>query len=100
MRTLLLAVGVSVAATALSYFPLQATELRPPRVISHPERDCDPCGCLAVAYAYHRELRSTYGLGFDPRNYDATQPHYYFGRIRAYPRYFVEGAAAPADCWG
>ena len=28
---------------------------------------CGICGCLRVAYAYYPELRSTYGLGFDPR---------------------------------
>ena len=101
MRTSLLAVGVSVTAITLSDFPLAAAELPAPRA-AHPERlsHCGPCGCLGVGYVYHRELRSTYGLGFDPRNYDTTQPHYYFGPIRAYPRYFVEGAPAPVQCWG
>ena len=50
---------------------------------------CGPCGCLHVDDVYHHELRSTYGLTFDPRNYDATEPYYYFGPLRAYPRYFV-----------
>jgi hypothetical protein len=39
--------------------------------------------------AYRRELRSTYGLNFDPRNFDQTEPHYYFGQVQAYPRYWV-----------
>jgi hypothetical protein len=102
MRRSLLALGVSVAAVALSCISLRAAELRVPRAAAHPARlgYCGPCGCLGVAYVYHRELRSTYGLGFDPRNYDTTQPHYYFGPIRAYPRYFVEGAPVPHQCWG
>ena len=29
------------------------------------------------------------GTGFDPRNFDTTEPHYYLGRMRAYPRYWV-----------
>jgi hypothetical protein len=36
-------------------------------------------------------LESTYGTAFDPRNDDQTEPHYYWGRVRAYPRYFVDG---------
>jgi hypothetical protein len=50
---------------------------------------CGPCGCLHVGYVYHRELRSTYGLSFDPRNFDQTEPYYHFGATRAYPRYWV-----------
>jgi len=49
---------------------------------------CGCCGCLGVVYDYHRELRSTYGSHFDPRNYDQTEPHYYLGRVRAYPQYW------------
>jgi hypothetical protein len=60
--------------------------------------DCGPCGCLAVVYDYHRELRSTYGADYDPRNYDTTEPHYYFGPMRAYPRYYVEGGPTPSTC--
>ena len=53
---------------------------------------CGPCGCLHVSYAYHRELRSTYGLNFDPRNFDQTQPYYFLGPVRAYPRYWCDAA--------
>jgi hypothetical protein len=59
---------------------------------------CPPCGCLTVSYVYHPELRSTYGTGFDPRNFDGTQPYYYFGPVRAYPRYFVDGVPVPHQC--
>lgn len=52
---------------------------------------CGPCGCLHVSYLYHRELQSTYGLNFDPRDFDRTEPYYYLGRLRAYPRYWVDG---------
>lgn len=54
------------------------------------EAECGPCGCVQVTYDYHRELRSTYGLAFDPRNFDQTQPYYYFGPVRAWPRYWCE----------
>ena len=54
---------------------------------------CGPCGCLHVSYAYHRELRSTYGLNFDPRNFDQTQPYYFLGPVRAYPRYWCDAAS-------
>ncbi|MGO4870645.1 MAG: hypothetical protein ACLPGW_08550 [Roseiarcus sp.] len=45
------------------------------------------CGCWRTDYVRHRELLSTYGAGFDPNNYDFTEPHYYYGRERLYPRY-------------
>ena len=54
--------------------------------------DCGPCGGCNVAYDYHRELRTTYGLGFDPRNYDTTEPHFYLGPVRAYPQYWCQNA--------
>jgi hypothetical protein len=51
---------------------------------------CGCCGCLNVTYDRHRELRTTFGTHFDPRNYDQTEPHYYFGPVRAYPQYWTE----------
>jgi hypothetical protein len=54
-------------------------------------RNCGPCGCLHVVWARHRDIRQTYGTGFDPRNYDQTEPHFYWGPVRAYARYFVDG---------
>lgn len=53
-------------------------------------RQCGCCGCLRATYEFHPELRSTYGTQFDPRNYDQTVPHYYYGRIRAYPLYYSD----------
>jgi len=52
-------------------------------------RWCGPCGCLHVTYNHHRELLATYGLRYDPRSYDTTEPHYFHGAVRAYPRYWV-----------
>jgi hypothetical protein len=54
---------------------------------------CGPCGCLHERRVYHRELRSTYGTGFDPRNFDQTEPRYYLGALRAYPRYWVDAVS-------
>ena len=77
-----------------------AAELVPPAVAHarhhHPASWCGACKCLHVSYVYHRELRTTYGTAFDPRNFDQTQPHYYFGPVRAYPRYWVN--AEPVQC--
>lgn len=60
--------------------------------------ECGPCGCLQVTYEYHRDIQTTYGLGFDPRNYDTTEPHFYLGRLKAYPRYWVDGMPARSAC--
>jgi hypothetical protein len=71
--------GVPVSATA--------ADLLYPR---HQVLGCGPCGCPHVSYVYHRELLLTYGPSFDPRDFDQTEPHYYFGQMRAYPRYWVD----------
>jgi hypothetical protein len=70
-----------------------AAELSAPPVgrVTEAPADCGPCGCLQVTYVYHAQMQSTYGLGFDPRNYDQTEPHFYLGPIRPYPHYFVDG---------
>jgi len=65
-----------------------AAELAVPPAPRLQHAECGPCGCVHVTYDYHRELRSTYGISFDPRNFDQTQPYYYFGRVRAYPRFW------------
>ena len=94
-----LALGAAVGAFAFaSVGSLEAADLQtPPRAVR--PAYCGPCGCLQVAYVYHRALLSTYGTGFDPRNYDATEPHYYFSRtMHAYPRYFVDGVPVPDQC--
>lgn len=86
-RTVLVLIAVLGALDLASLAPAVAADLP---VARRGVAECGPCGCLRVDFDYHRELRSTYGTGFDPRNYDETQPHYYFGPIRAYPRYSLE----------
>ena len=54
--------GQAACAADLSVPAAVAPAAGPPR--------CGPCGCLGVAYVYHRSLESTYGVDFDPRNYD------------------------------
>ena len=97
MTKSLLALAMLTLSSSLS-----ATELPTPSNINYAGIGapvyCGPCGCLGVAYSYHPELRSTYGVGFDPRNYDTTQPHYYFGRMRAYPQYYIDGLATHGTC--
>ncbi len=101
MSRAMLALGCVAALLLATPGPrLGAAELRSPRVAHAHVRPpyCGPCGCLLITYGHHRELRSTYGLSFDPRNYDTTEPHYYLGRVRAYPRYSIYGVAVPGSC--
>jgi hypothetical protein len=96
----IVALGTVVGAFAVMPIgSLGAAELQTPAPTAVRPAYCGPCGCLQVTYVYHRELLSTYGTGFDPRNYDTTQPHYYFSRsVHAYPRYFVDGVSVPDQC--
>jgi hypothetical protein len=97
MPSSILALAIVLSATvviAARPTPINAADLAAPtahaaknRVV---RRSCGVCGCLRVVYSYHRRLWFTYGLGFDPRNYDMTEPHFHLGRVRAYPQY-VEG---------
>jgi hypothetical protein len=79
---------VPISTFAAELFPRAVTHVRPHRAAPF----CGPCGCLRVSYVYHRELRTTYGLSFDPRNFDQTEPYYHFGAVRVYPRYWVDAA--------
>jgi hypothetical protein len=60
--------------------------------------NCGPCGCLTEQFVYHRQLEATYGLSYDPRNFDTAEPHFYFGPVRRYPRYFVDGIPVAKIC--
>jgi hypothetical protein len=83
-----------VNLTSMWAAPIYAAELRvPPPAHVGQAAECGPCGCVHVTYDYHRELRSTYGVSFDPRNFDQTQPYYYFGPVRAYPRFWCDANA-------
>jgi hypothetical protein len=77
--------GLSAAPIAASAADLQV----PPPAAVH-AASCGPCGCLHVTWDYHREVLSTYGPGFDPRNFDTAEPIFYLGRVRAYPHYWCE----------
>lgn len=69
----------------------------PPAAHAHQYQEahtCGPCGCLHVTWTYHRVLLSTYGIGFDPRNFDTAQPYFHYGAVRAYPHFWCEIDAA------
>jgi hypothetical protein len=91
MSKVLLLLATAVAVCTMVPAGAKAADL-PARVgvARHWGSYCGCCGCLGVTYDYHRELRSTYGAHFDPRNYDQTEPHYHFGRVRAYPHYWTD----------
>jgi hypothetical protein len=99
-RSLLALGGLLPALILAAPKPLGAAELpvRTYRTYAGPAYYCGPCGCLTVRYVYHRILESTYGTGFDPRNYDQTEPHFYFGPVRAFPRYYVDGVPTGGAC--
>ena len=95
-KAILVAALVGVVATAgvlAGNSSADAAELLAQPMHRHAAFWCGPCGCLHVSYAYHRELRSTYGLNFDPRNFDQTQPYYFLGPVRAYPRYWCDAGS-------
>jgi hypothetical protein len=62
--------GVPASAVAAELLPPVGAHVR----YQHAAAWYGPCGCLHVTYVFHRELRSTYGVGFDPRNFDQTEP--------------------------
>jgi len=94
MISALVLTAVTAAGVAAAPVSAVAAELLSPAVAhvrhQHTAAWYGPCGCLHVSYVFHRELRSTYGVSFDPRNFDQTEPYYHFGRLRAYPRYWVD----------
>ena len=97
-KTMLALGSVAGALILANPGPLGAAELAIPRhEASAAASDCGPCGCLTVSYVYHWQLESTYGVAFDPRNYDTTEPHYFMGPIRRYPRYFINGEPVPTE---
>ena len=81
---LAIAVGLPAKARTAAAADLQVS---PSEARAEQYQACGPCGCLHVTYEYHRELKSTYGVGYDPRNFDTTEPYFYWGAMKAYPRY-------------
>lgn len=88
--------GMAVAALAVVSTPAVAADMAVKAAPSVAAEQCGYCGCLHVSYDYHREVESTYGLNFDPRNFDQTEPYFYLGRVRAYPHYWADGQCPPA----
>jgi hypothetical protein len=91
MSKLIIGLALAVTTSAMAWSaPIRAADMTLDRyavrqsVIRHCE---DICSCWTTTYVRHRVLLSTYGAGFDPNNYDFTEPHYFFGGERAYPRY-------------
>jgi hypothetical protein len=89
-KTMMTALGLAIAV-GLAAQPRTAAaadlQVAPPQVRAEQYQACGPCGCLHVTYEYHRELKSTYGTGYDPRNFDTTEPYFYWGAMRAYPHF-------------
>ena len=77
--TTLVAVGAMLSTIAIA----SAAELEVPKAAAHwphyRRAACWDCCCLHVRYVRHRQVESTYGTWFDPRNYDETEPHFYLG---------------------
>jgi hypothetical protein len=93
--------GVFGLISFVSSGVIQAAELPTPSEQSAAFRShegCGPCGCLQVTYESHPEIQSTYGTGYDPRNFDTTQPYFYVSRPRPFPRYSVDGVPIGASC--
>jgi hypothetical protein len=88
LSALLLGIAIAAGANGMSSFA-RAADLQVVGPAHYGTRSCGCCGCLHESYVRHRELRTTYGIRFDPRNYDTQEPHYYFGPVRTYPRYWV-----------
>ncbi len=84
----------AIAIGAMGAIAVSAAELAIPGGAAHWHHHwhvaCWDCCCLHVRYVRHRQVESTYGTGYDPRNYDQTEPHFYLGRSRTYARYWVE----------
>ena len=77
-------VALALVATSGAWSGAVAADLSIPRRSAEAQYDA---AAPSSVYVYHRELRQTYGTQFDPRNYDETEPHYYFGPVRRYIRY-------------
>jgi hypothetical protein len=90
MLGLMIMVGLPAASTGASAAELQIPPADQARHYREAEA-CGPCGCLRVSWDYHRVMEQTYGSGFDPRNFDTTEPYFYLGRVKAYPRYWCDG---------
>jgi hypothetical protein len=69
IKPVLLAGMLAAAGVTMAPSLAPAADLAVAAPMHHAARWCGPCGCLHVGYVRHRELRTTYGIAFDPRNY-------------------------------
>ncbi len=90
MRDIICAATAAAVIAALAPMPGAAAELLRTRPVAHHRvyEYRDECGCLHWSYVYHRQLRYTYGSGFDPRSFDETEPYFYRGPVRRYVRFW------------
>jgi hypothetical protein len=77
--------GIVFSAPAVAAdYPVDHT--RHARVSPETNPYCGPrCGCPAVTFVRHRELRAGYPSDFDPRAFDG--PHYFYGGVKTYARF-------------
>jgi hypothetical protein len=87
--------GMAVAAVGAVSAPAVAADMAVKAARADAAAQCGWCGCLHVSYDRHRGVESTYGLNFDPRNFDQTEPYFYLGKVRAYPQYWTDGECPP-----
>jgi hypothetical protein len=87
--------GMSLAAIGSVSGPANAADMAVKAAPAETASQCGWCGCLHVSYDRHRGVESTYGLNFDPRNFDQTEPYFYLGKVRAYPQYWTDGECPP-----
>ena len=101
-RALLGLVLISFNSVALVAPAAAADYEAHPRAARHATIDrgsnpyCGPrCGCPAVTFVRHRELRQYYAASFDPRERD--EPQYAYGAVKTYARFEYQGA--PEGYW-
>jgi hypothetical protein len=91
--------GMAVVAVGVMGAPAVAADLPVKAAPAEIGQQCGYCGCLHVNFDHHRGVESTYGLNFDPRNFDQTEPYFYLGRERVYPQYWVDGQCPPGQAY-
>jgi hypothetical protein len=89
--------GMAVAAVGVVSTPAVAADMAVKAAPADTGQQCGYCGCLHVSFDRHRGVESTYGLDFDPRNFDQTEPYFYLGKVRTYPQYWVDGQCPPGQ---
>ena len=83
-------IGITQAMPAVAADERHATTYRGPNPYCGPR-----CGCPAVTFVRHRELRQSYASTLDPRERD--EPRYSYGAMKTYARY--ENRGAPEGYW-